>query len=116
MKLNKAQQNGINEWLFILKTVNQLEKNKKRILGTFNDVKKDEYQTIYQNINTAINVELFMLENEFTDDEKKLYKKCYSFIWAIASTKLFSDILTYDDVKEVKRIYDYFENATHICF
>jgi|688.fasta_scaffold15543_19 hypothetical protein len=104
MKLKKAQQNGINEWLFILKTVNQLEKNKKRILGTFNDLQKDEYQTIYEKINMAINIELYVnVEDKFTDDEKKLYKKCYSFIWAIATTKLFSDILTYDNVKQYNK-------------
>ena len=46
MKLKKAQQNGINEWLFILKTVNQLEKNKKRILGTFNDLQKKHSRSV----------------------------------------------------------------------
>lgn len=106
MKLNKAQQNGINQWLFILKTVNQLEKRKKRILGNFNDLNNDKdfegdnYQTVYQKINMVINVELAYIINKFDADENKMFKKCNVIIWSIIAMKLFSDILTYDNIKK----------------
>ena len=112
MKLNKAQQNGINQWLFILKTVNQLENRKKRILDNFNDLNNDKdfecdnywtdfkKQTVYQKINMVINIELSDISSKFDDVEIKFYKKCHVIIWSIIATKLFSDILTYDNVKK----------------